>query len=102
MIPIGMRGYDAACMTPTAEHEGKMYSESKCFSLIPRSSLDHLAGPHDGVTYTFVSECLSEIPDHSLKVMYFFDMVRIILQSQDRSPFVFPTDKIGLSVSSRC
>ena len=98
LIPINVKGYEAACMTPSVEHEGKMFSESKCFSLVPRSSLDHLAGPHDGVTYSFVCECLSEIPNHALKVMYFFDTVRIILQSQDRSPFVFPTDKIGLSV----
>lgn len=99
LTPVCTKGYEAACMTPTQEHEGKMYSESKCFSLLPRSSLEHLAGPHDGPTYCFVAECLSEMPDMSLKVLYFFDNVRIILQSQDRSPFVFPTDKIGLSVS---
>lgn len=97
--PVSMQGYEAACMTPSPEHEGKMFSESKCFSLLPRSSLDLLAGPHEGITYCFVTQCLSEIPDMSLKVLYFFDMVRIFMQSQDRSPFVFPTDIIGLLVS---
>ena len=97
-IPINMKGFEAACMTIGVEHEGKMYSESKCFRFLSSNSLDILAGPHDGVTYTFVAMCLSGMPDHALKVLYFFDMVRIILQSQDRSPFVFPTDKIGLLV----
>jgi hypothetical protein len=97
-IPVMMQGYQSASMTPTEEHEGKMYGESKCFSLLSKSSLEHLAGPHEGMPFCFLAECLSEIPDISLKVLYFFDNVRKFLQAQDRSPYVFPTDQIGLMV----
>lgn len=97
-IPVQMKGFQSASMTPTPEHEGRMYGESKCFSLLASSSLEHLAGPFEGMTYCFIAESLSEIPDICLKVLFFFDNVRKIMQSQDRSPFVFPTDKIGLTV----
>ena len=99
-IPVHMKGHQSASMTLTPEHEGRMYGESKCFSLLSRGSLEFLAGPYEGMTYCFIAECLSEIPDISLKVLYFFDNVRKIMQSQDRSPYVFPTDKIGLTVRS--
>ena len=97
-IPVVMSGFSSKRMTPQAEHEGRMFGESKCFSLLNRSSLEHLAGPQSGMTYCFVSECLSEIPPTTLKVLYFFDNCRRVLQTHDRSPYVFPSDKIGLMV----
>lgn len=97
-IPVVMKGFSSVRMTPKPEHEGRMFGESKCFSMINRSSLEHLAGPQSGMTYCFVSECLSEIPSASLKALFFFDNCRRYLQTQDRSPYVFPSDKIGLMV----
>jgi hypothetical protein len=97
-IPINMTPVPGVCMTPTLQHEGKMFGESKSFSLMRAASLDHLASPHSGMTYCFVSECLSEIPSVSLKTLFFFDNCRKILQTQDRGPYVFPTNKIGLLV----
>lgn len=97
-IAVNMKATPGACMTPRPEDEGKMYSESKSFSVMRAESLDHLVSPYNGMTYCFVAECLSEIPAVCLKTLFFFDNCRKVLQSQDRSPFVFPTDKIGLMV----
>jgi hypothetical protein len=97
-IPINMTPVPGVCMTPTLQHEGKMFGESKSFSLMRGASLDHLASPHSGMTYCFLSECLSEIPSVSLKALFFFDNCRKILQTQDRGSYVFPTNKIGLLV----
>jgi hypothetical protein len=97
-IPVNMSTVPGVCMTPTLAHEGKMFGESKSFSLMRAASLDHLASPYGGMTYCFMSECLSEIPYQSLKVLFFFDNCRKILQTQDRAPYVFPTNKIGLLV----
>lgn len=97
-IPFDMTPWPSACLTPTREHEGRMFSESKCFSLIPRNSVELLKGPYDGITYCFVAKATTEIPMHILEVLYFFTACANKYGAQDRSPFVFPTDKIGLQV----
>jgi hypothetical protein len=95
-IPISMHGFQATCMTPREEHIGRMYSESKCFGLLSQNSPERLAAPHHGPSYCFMEKCYSDIPDRSLKALYFFDTVKKILESQDRNPYVFPTDNIGV------
>jgi hypothetical protein len=97
-FPILMRPFQGVCMTPTEEYQGKMCGESKCFSMIDSKNIANLAGPYDGVTYTFLSKCLSGIPDISMKTLFFFDNCLKVLRQGDRSPYVFPTDKIGLTV----
>ena len=97
-VPIQTRGVEAACMTPTREHEGKMYSESKCFSLVRANSLEVLAGPQNGPSYCFLAEATTELPLHIQEAIYFFNACSNKYQTQDRSPFVFPTKDIGLQI----
>jgi hypothetical protein len=99
-VPLQPTGVEAACMTPTHEHEGKMFSESKCFSLVRANSVDVLAGPQNGVSYCFVAEATTELPLHIQEAIYFFNACSNKYQAQDRSPFVFPTKDIGLQVSA--
>lgn len=97
-VPIQTKGVEAACMTPTREHEGKMYSESKCFSLVRANSLEVLASPQNGPSYCFVAEATTELPPHIQEAIYFFNACSNKYQTQDRSPFVFPTKDIGLQI----
>ena len=76
-----------------------MFSESKCFSLMRRDSLDLLSGPQSGVTYCFVGETTTESPLHIQEAIFFFNSCSNKYQAQDRSPFVFPTKDIGLQES---
>lgn len=100
-LSISMEGFVANCATPTKAHIERMYSASKCFKLLDQRNVGRLLAPHHGPTYYFVDACYSELPSKSLKTLYFFDMVNKILQSQDRSPYVFPTDTIGLIHSKK-
>jgi len=75
-----------------------MYSESKCFSLVRASSTELLAGPHHGPSYCFVAETTTEIPLHIQEAIYFFNSCLNKYQTQDRSPYVFPTKDVGLQI----
>jgi hypothetical protein len=97
-VPIRTSREGARCMTPTPEHEGRMYSESKCFSLVRASSTELLAGPHHGPSYCFVAETTTEIPLHIQETIYFFNSCLNKYQSQDRSPYVVPTKDVGLQI----
>jgi hypothetical protein len=101
-FPLRTKNNKSVCMTPTREHEGKMFSESKCFSLMRKDSLDLLSGPQSGVTYCFVGETTTEIPLHIQEAIFFFNSCSNKYQTQDRSPFVFPTKDIGLQESGKC
>ena len=97
-VPMQTKGVEGVCMTPTREHEGKMYSESKCFSLVRANSLEVLAGPQNGPSYCFVAEATTELPLHIQEAIFFFNACSNKYQTQDRSPFVFPTKDVGLQI----
>lgn len=98
-IPLQMKGFQSSRLTPPPEYENKMYGYSMCFSLIPQSSLELLMSPCDGPTYCFIAPYTSGIPPHIRDCMFLFDAVSKKLNTQNRSPYVFPTTDIGLTVS---
>lgn len=97
-ITVTMTGYGSARLTPPREYEGKMYGESKCFSLLPQNSQKLLASPQSGTTYCFLAECTTGLPKHMQTALYFWDSFSKKLQTQNRSPYVFPTTDIGLTI----
>lgn len=97
-IPLQMKGFQSARLTPPPEYENKMYSYSKCFSLIPQNSLELLVSPCDGTTYCFIAPYTSGIPPHIRDCLFLFDAVSKKLDTQNRAPYVFPTTDIGLTV----
>ena len=98
-IPVPPNTYfRAPCMVPAQEHSEKMYSTSKCFEMLFQNDVELLADPTMGHSYWFIDECMTDLPMHIQKVLYFFDSVRTYL-ARDYSNYTFPCSDIALIVS---
>jgi hypothetical protein len=85
------------CMIPAQEHSEKMYATSKCFEMLFQNDVALLADPTMGHSYWFIDECMTDLPLHIQKVLYFFDSARTYL-ARDYSNYTFPCSDIALLV----
>jgi hypothetical protein len=101
-IPIHPSTYfRGPCMVPAREHRGKMYSTSKCFDMQFQNDIGLLADPTMGVSYWFMDECMTDLPLHIQKVLYFFDSVKTHM-ARDYANYAFPCTDVALLVGPAC
>jgi hypothetical protein len=101
-VPIPPSTYfRGPCLVPAKEHRGKMYSTSKCFDILFQNDIGLLADPTMGVSYWFTDECMTDLPLHIQKVLYFFDSVKTHM-ARDYANYVFPCTDVALLVGPAC
>lgn len=98
-VPIPPSTYfRGECMVPSREHRGKMYATSKCFDMLFQNDVGLLTDPTMGQSFWFVDECMTDLPLHIQKVLYFFDSVKTHM-ARDYANYAFPCTDVTLLVS---
>ena len=95
-IGFEMHPVPTTCMQPRKTDVSKMYSCSKCFTLMDNTSNTLLCSPTQSPAFVFMADCRTEIPSHIQSVFYFFNAL-----SNDISNFQFfalPTKHASISV----
>ena len=93
-IGVKLSPCTAACMTPLAEHEERMYTRSKCFKMLSPNSEKLLCGPTQSGYHTFLEDCRTELGPHTQSVLFFFS--NVLQNITNMANYAVPTTHVNI------